>query len=328
VGRVGVNPWKDQDLGSQGIWHRVVTPVFIPEDAGYFAQAAAVLDLCLSSLWASCGEETAITVVVNAASKEAERVIERHWKRGVIETLIWQRENVGKINALMAGVHGSYEPFVTLTDSDIFFLPGWLEETVAVFNAFPFAGAVSALPVPHLRRHVNDSTWLGAAGRGLLHYGAFAAENDLKTYLQDVNSPQLIPPKLMKQQWAVARDGRKALIGATHMQCTYRREALEAAPRERCAAAMGLDSEFRWMDAPADVKGLWRLSSTKAYVRHMGNLVSDDIQQIALGEAKRREGALAAPRGPKVPLEARLPYSVRKLAGRAVRKLMEAILEN
>ncbi|GIU73203.1 MAG: hypothetical protein KatS3mg004_0290 [Bryobacteraceae bacterium] len=321
--RSGSNPFRHVGLNGSAVWHRVVLPVFVPEDSGYFEQSAEVLDLCLSSLWATCGQETAITVVVNAASRKTFEVIERHRRSGHIDTLIAFRENAGKVNALMAGVRGSHEPIVTLTDSDIFFLPGWLEATVAVFNAFPMAGAVSALPVPHLRRQCTTATWLGAAVRGKLVREALASPSDLELYMRDLNSPALIRPDQRKRQWGVRNGCAVALIGATHMQCTFRREVFDAAPRERCGAAMGQDSEYCWMDLPADLLGMWRLSLCKAYVRHMGNRVPEEL---LAPEAGRSDRYLAAPKAPDWHWERAWPYRMRCICGRVVNRVCEGWL--
>lgn len=314
------NPFRHVGLDDSAVWHRVVLPVFVPEDSGYFEQSADVLDLCLSSLWATCGQETAITVVVNAASRNTSEVIERHWRSGHIDTLIEFRENAGKVNALMAGVRGSHEPIVTLTDSDVFFLPGWLEATAAVFNAFPMAGAVSALPVPHLRRQCTTATWLGAAVRGRLVRDALASSSDLELYMRDLNSPALIRPDQRNRQWGVKNGRGAALIGATHMQCTLRREVFDAAPKERCGAAMGQDSEYRWMDLPADLLGMWRLSLCKAYVRHMGNQVPEDLQ--ASGE-RPADRYVPPPKETGWYWEEALPYGLRSICGRVVNRVCE-----
>lgn len=323
VARSGSNPFRHVGLDGSAVWHRVVLPVFVPEDSGYFEQSAEVLDLCLSSLWATCGQETAITVVVNAASRKTFEVIDGHRRSGHIDTLIEFRENAGKVNALMAGVRGSHEPIVTLTDSDVFFLPGWLEATVAVFNAFPMAGAVSALPVPHLRRQCTTATWLGAAVRGRLVREALASLSDLELYMRDLNSPALIRPDQQRRQWGVRNGSAVALIGATHMQCTFRREVFDAAPKERCGTAMGQDSEYRWMDLPADLLGMWRLSLCKAHVRHMGNQLPEDLH---IADERLADGYVSPPKGVDWYWERALPYGLRSICGRVVNRVCEGWL--
>jgi hypothetical protein len=228
---------------------------------------------------------------------------------------------VGKVEALFGAARMYHEPMITMTDSDVLFRPGWLERVFEVFEAFPEAGVVSALPVPHLRRHYTSSTYLGSILRGLFRYGPNACREDMEMYLTDLQSPALIPNDLLEAQPAVIRDGVVALIGSTHMECTMRREVVEAAPRRECLTAMGGNSEWAWMDRPADVKGWWKLSLPVAYVRHMGNSLSEDIiselHEICANAKIRDQPELAAPDG-RLPVEHILPGFIRDLGGRAV----------
>lgn len=226
----------------------------------------------------------------------------------------------GGCSRFLSVLRGSHEPFVTLTDSDVLFRPGWLERTVEVFSAFPEVGAVSALPVPHLRRVCTSTTYLGAAFRGLLRVGSFAREEDLAQYMTDLESPRLISEPLLKVQPAIVRQGVAALIGCTHMQCTYRRAALERAPKEKCTAAMGRDSEYRWMDLPPEDGGWWKVSLPEAYVRHMGNRLPRDIP---VDWQMRRPPMVHRPPNQVRPPEGWLPAPVRRIGGRIVQQLVE-----
>lgn len=319
--RIGTNPLKDHGRDGRRFWHRVVTPVYVPEDTGFFEHGTEVLEAALTSLVRTTGPETGITIVVNAASDRCRSVIEKARRECDRMDIIWKAQNAGKVEALFSAVRGYHEPFTTMTDSDVFFLPGWLEKTVEVFDAFPWAGMVSALPVPHLRRHYTTATWLGALARGMLRWGKLALREDMEQYMEDLGSPRLIPEWMLEAQWGVENRGVVALIGATHMQCTMRREVIEAAPREECTAALGLESEVRWMDEPADKLGFWKLSLPRAYVRHLGNQCPSGVSAWLTARAndeinlppKRRRG-----------METAVPHFLRSLAGKAVRRLCDS----
>lgn len=319
--RVGTNPLKDQKVQRHRFWHRVVTAVYVPDDGAYFEHSAEVLDAVLTSMVQTTGPETGITVVVNDASESCKEVIETAYRDCARMEVIWKAENVGKVEALFSSVRGYHEPFVTLTDSDVFFLPGWLGKTMEVFDAFPWVGAVSALPVPHLRRHYTTATWFGASLRGMLRWGGLARREDMEQYMQDLGSPRLISERLLQAQWGVENKGVVALIGATHMQCTFRREVIDAAPREECRAALGLESEIRWMDEPADALGYWKLCLPRAYVRHLGNQCPTNVLKLVRESASQ---AVAAPKNGVRGFESFVPYRFRSMIGRAVNRLCEA----
>lgn len=318
--RVGVNPFKESEIAFRNIWHRVILPVFVPEDGGYFREMPEVLEACLTSLLNTTGDETLVTVVVNGAHRRVREVLERAAEVSERVELIWKNRNVGKVEALFGAYRASHEPYVTFSDSDVLFRPGWLERTMEIFRFFPEVGAVSALPVPHLRRLHTESTYLGAAFRRVLRVGRFAKEEDLHLYLEDLESPSLIGERLFKRQPAVVREGIAALVGCTHMQCTYRRAALSGAPTVECTAALGLNSELLWMDCPPEAAGWWKVSLPEAYVRHMGNRRPTGIPDSWRMSCGKRP---VCPKEIRRPLEGYIPIRLRRILGRAIQKAVE-----
>ncbi len=131
--RVGVNPLKDRPVDTVGAWHRIILPVFIPEENGYFQNSAAVLEACLDSILRTTGEETAVTVVVNGAGEKTKRVLEQFQEGCARADLIWRAKNAGKVEALFGAARGYHEPFVTMTDCDVLLRPGWLDRTMEIF---------------------------------------------------------------------------------------------------------------------------------------------------------------------------------------------------
>jgi hypothetical protein len=301
----------------------VVVAVYLAEGEEYFASYGPVLEACLNSIRRTTGEETGVTVVVNGASPKVKDYIHRVVGAEEWADVIWKRRNVGKVEALFSALRGYHEPFVTLCDCDVLFRPGWLDRTMEVFEKIPYVGAVSALPVPHLRRQHTSSTYVGAALRGLLRIGSYCSAADLKQYMLDLQSHGLISAGLFSRHPAIVQGGTAVPVGCTHMQCTYRREALHPAPKEPCTDAMGRESERLWMDRPPDVAGWWKVSLPEAYVRHMGNVLPENISEEWMAHAKPVR--CEPPRGRR-PLEARLPYSVRDIAGRIIQRLVEARL--
>lgn len=321
--RIGVNPQKNREIQAQAQWHRVIVPVYVREDIDFMKEAAEVVKLCVRSIIETTGEETSLSVILNEAPLRLERELFRIVRKCGRAELIIKGQNVGKVEALFSVFRGTHEPFVTLSDSDVVFRRGWFQRTMEIFQAFPEVGAVSALPVPHLRRYHTNSTYFGASLRGVLRVGRFARTEDLLQYMADLESPNLITNWAIDAQPAIVRGNVTALIGCTHMQATYRRQALESAPKRKCMAAMGLGSEEAWMDVPPDRSGWWKVSLMEAYVRHLGNRMPPGI---ASESGDGSDAPVSRPPDVAKPVESVIPRACRSVAGSVIQRLVEGRL--
>ena len=70
-----------------------------------------------------------------------------------------------------------------------------------------------------------------------------------------------------------APDGRKAVIGNSHFCVTYRASVFNQLPKTSSDYLLGGNSEDRFLDRPVVKCDLYRLATTKSYVRHMGNKI-------------------------------------------------------
>lgn len=318
--RLGQNPAKQKPVLPSYGKHRIILPVYLPSSEAYFERAGEVLQISLVSLFASVGTKAAITLIVNGEAERLRPFLDDCLKDGSVDQIVWNKLNRGKVDSVVAALRGCYEEFITVSDSDVYFKMGWIEATKAIFYAFPEAGMVSALPVPNIAWHCTSATVLGAAMRGELKRRSVVSESDLDRFANSVGTPGLFKESERRRQLVVVRNGGIACVGASHMQFTLRKCVVNRIPKEASNTALDGRVDRRWLDEPVDRCGLWRLSTTAAFVEHMGNVP----------ERARREDPAPATgvspqngyRPPVWPLVSRLPWGMRKVAARALRRAM------
>lgn len=299
--------------------HRVILPIFIPRLEEYFERALEVLDLCLTSLQRSLDRPVAISLVANGCCTEVVKHLQTVRDQGWIDQLVIHAENRGKVDAAVSVARGSFEPLLTISDSDTLFLPGWLEAVESTFRAFPEAGAVAPIPNPRGVRYHTTATMLGARLRGELSWQSVVPREDLDKFAASVGQPSFYSPEHYDRQLVVEREGHVACVGAGHFSVTLRREMVEGMPKGPSLVAVSGVSEELWMDEPVDRLGAWRLSTARAFVRHIGN-----IPENWMAEEIEGSGSTPAPADhvPLPPLRTSpIPYWVRRGLRRLSRQL-------
>jgi hypothetical protein len=269
--RIGENPAKAGREVRSDAQIRVVVPVYIPgedvPDGGYFAEAAAILDLCLDSLLATSGAETRITVVANACRAEVVDALAGRHRAGAIDQLIVSHDNLGKVDGFLAGARASWEPIVVVSDADVLWRPGWQAALTEILATFPECGVVGAAPLPNLAAYATSATVLEALVDRVIGRRTVVDPEDLTRFAQSVGNPGLFD-RYVEDQLVVERAGVTALVGAGHFACGFRRAALDDVAPGPC---LGFERES--LDFPLDAAGWWRLATTSAFAWHLGNVV-------------------------------------------------------
>jgi hypothetical protein len=317
--RIGANPAKENpDLSIYGM-HRVIIPVYIPHFEGYFQHALEVLQLCLESLRLTTEGRAAVTIIANGCVAAVLEELERHYQAGWLDQLLFNRDNRGKVDAVVAAARGCFEPLITIADCDVLFKQGWLEAIEELFQTFPECGFACPFPSPAGIWYHTSASILGAFARGELRFEKVADDAALDRFAHSIGRPDFFNPELRKAQLVVSRQGRLACVGAGHFAFTLRREALARLPARPSLTAVSGNSEALWLDSPPDELGFWRLSTPQAWVSHMGNTPEEWMYQelASIGPpptlSERRALPPAKRRWPRL-----LPISVR-------RKLIEGI---
>lgn len=324
--RVGSYSQRD-DPGLDGYGrHRIVMPVFVPHLEGYFAHALEMLDLCLRSLHATIPAQARLTIVANGCDP---RVVERllaERERGWVDQVLINHANRGKVDAVVGVFRGSFEPYVTVTDADVLFLPGWLQATEDVFRAFPACAAVAPSPNPAHTWSRTSATVLSAMLRGALGWEQVTPKLDLDLFAASIGRPDFFKPEHYASQLVVRNGQERACVGCGHFVLTLHRSVLGAMPTGPSLMAVTGDSEERWLDEPPEQLGHWRLSTPKAWVHHMGNQPEDWMrEQVVRIESGGTEADVEA-RPPLTPpartLIGRVPRAVRTVGLKVVRRLL------
>ena len=169
--RIGSNPEiKNKDIKINA-YHRVIIPVYIPNFEGYFSDLLEVFKLCLESLLKTVHNETRITIFNNNSHQLVKEYIDsKYSESNIIDQVFHSKENLGKVNAILASSQGNLEPLITITDADVLFKKGWQKAVEEVYIGFPEAGMVSPVPSPLAYNNLTANNWTYALLKGKLFF--------------------------------------------------------------------------------------------------------------------------------------------------------------
>lgn len=278
--RIGNNPNNHKKIDFTAKSHRVIIPVYIPNAEGYFADAFNVFKVCIESLLQTINEDTVVSLISNASSDEVNGYIYQLWQDKKIDRAIFNTENIGKMNAIITETRASFEEFITYSDSDVFFDKGWLKETFTIFKNFPKAGFISMNPMPNSYGYASSAIIDGffTGGLKISKSSEICNFQDLEHFHQSIGRDNQATKELYdKRIICFTKNSKNALAGAGHFCCTIRKTpTLKYIPLEKSNIAVSGGSETIYLDLPFEKTGLWKLSSTKSYVWHMGNILEKE----------------------------------------------------
>ena len=293
--RIGQNPQKGNDNKLIKKYHRIVMVFYVPdiidaESDSYFCNLSTVLDISLQSLINTVNFKTTnITLINNASSKSVDIIIQKFLD--YIDKYVVYNENKGKVNAVINEARGVYEEFITITDADILFYPGWEKASIELFRDFRNVGAVSPYPFPYSPFYVNKSSFGFNTIFGKIEYGKYINESDIDFYIKGTGLPNIIKRDATKQDWKtkhfVLRNNDKiAVVGSYHVTGTYRSFIFKN-EKEFPEVVFKNQYEERFIDCLADRKGLIKLSTLKTYVYHIGNNIDDVVEKYQFHKIKK-----------------------------------------
>lgn len=276
--RIGSNPNHHKAIDVAMKSHRVIIPVYIPNAEGYFADAFNVFQVCMESLLQTVNADTAISIISNGSSDEVNAYIFKLWEDKKIDRAVFNKDNIGKMNAIITETRASFEEFITYSDADVFFDKGWLKQTFSMFRQVKKAGFVSMNPTP-LHYSSADSTLLGNLFSvfNKQKTNTICTYDDLLHFHKSIGKDQSHTDRLYNSDIVCVGKNEKYIVGAGHFCCTIRKTpTLKFVPKVYSNISVSGGSETVYLDTPFDKTGLWRLSSPKAYVWHMGNILEKE----------------------------------------------------
>lgn len=258
----------------------VTTITHIPELTGYWEDSLNVLKLFFASLFDNTPEPFDLMVLDNGSCVEVRDYLLELKAAGRIQFLVFSSTNLRKLAGLDYLLRAASGELVAYADSDVYFLPGWLEESLRVLQAFPQAGMISALPTADKSGVFVRSTVAGARADPTLALeegGELIPSAFLRAHRLSLGRSETEYFSHGRNDVRLSRNGVSAYVGAQDFQFVTTRAAVQAALPLRledptCAYDPIYSPVF---EEKLDAAGFWRLSTCRYLVHHMGNHVPD-----------------------------------------------------
>lgn len=295
---------------------RLFVIVYVPSVSGFFSDMETILKLSLDSLERTFDPELGrVTLVSNGSCPEIEKMLLGR-KSEIFDQTILNKVNRGKIDGLLTAARGAVEDVVVLSDCDVLFRAGWIEEVLRVFGAFPEAASVSPIASPRRYFYETRTTLLDAALKRALKVKPRMPLEDFERMTEGSNDPE-VQLRFKDGQATVSRNGYDTGIAGGHQCVAFRTEMLRRLPTKPCLALLEPHADRDYLDRPPDVDGYWRLSTPRNYAYHMGNTPSDWMFNEHKETSNPSPVHLPLPPLRK-PLIGRLPYFLRRKLARIV----------
>ena len=281
MARIGINPSRGKFSDFHPARVTVVMITHIPHLDGYFKHRLDVLRLSLTSLLTHTSSPYDLLVFDNGSCTAVLDYLFSLKNNGAIKFLLLSNENIGKIGAFRVVFNAALGEVIAYTDDDILFYPNWLEEHLRILDTFPQAGMISGVPVRNASRYATQALTL--------------VENQKMDGL--IITPMRRIPDAWEVDWAMStgrdpqahlqamqdhtervliKDGVEAIGAANHFQFVSPKQVLlQALPKEWSGRLMG---EMVELDEAIDSAGFLRLSTVGRYTRHIGNVISPELE--------------------------------------------------
>ena len=288
--RKGDNPASNQQLLDDPALHRLIIPLYIPQEEGYFEQAFPIFELSLRSALKTSSSNLTVSVVSNGSCEAVHQKLHQLQEQGLIDELIIVREGIGKVNSVFKAVRTARERLITIADADVLFDNGWEDAVLEVFEQVPKAGAVCPVPVFRKQFNLTANIWFKQLFSSKLKFSPVKNPEAMTLFAKSIGWPRLDH----KYKDVIATldmpNGNKAVVGCSHFVATYKREVFEQAPSEPSKYKIRGDSELLYTDLPVIKQGGYRLSTYDNYAFHMGNVLeawmTDKFNGLSKGKSK------------------------------------------
>jgi glycosyltransferase involved in cell wall biosynthesis len=277
--RVGQNPAKSEKTVPKPKNITVCTIIYIPFLSGYYEQSLDVLKESLNSLWANTKVPFDLLVFDNNSCQEVKEFLLEKQTQGKIQFLNLSDKNIGKGGAWNYIFGAAPGEIVAYSDSDIYYYPRWLENSIKLMDVYPRVGMVTGRPIYSSAEYFTSTIdW---------------AENEEN--IEFKKSPGIIPWEIFEQHTkslgtseSAARNEHKtgtiyhtryknlnAIMGAGHFQFVSKRNLLIQTGPYNWDKPLGPDRE---LDVWFNDNGYLRLCLDTPLVRHIGNRLDGKVK--------------------------------------------------
>lgn len=271
--RIGTNPEKNSKDLMVDNYHRIIVPVYIPHFEDYFKEAFEVFKLCIESLLHTVHEKSRITIYNNNCHEDVKKYIdEKHSGSAFIDQVFHSKENLGKINAILAAAKGNLEPLITITDADVLFKHNWQKAVEEVFFNFPQAGMVSPVPSSKAISNYTNNNWYYGFFCGKLAFEKVQDPEAMHRFDVSLGNKELMYKPIHLEKYLVLKNKKgSAVMGCGHFVATLRREVFDKGTSEPAFIKIQKGVESKFIDAPNESLGYLRLATKNNFAYHMGN---------------------------------------------------------
>ncbi len=278
--RKGENITRNTLLELKECSHRVIIPLYIPNEEGYYQDAFKNFKLCLLSVRKTAISPIKISVVSNGSCNTVNSKLQVLQQENHIDELIIETEAIGKINSILKALRTAQERLITITDGDVLFVNNWEKEVLAVFKSFPNAGVVC--PVPIFRTHfkLTSNIWLRYLFSKRLTFLPVKNPEAMAKFANSIGWPWLDDKWKDAIGTLKANDGTIAVLGSSHFVATYKREAFTYLPKNNTIYKLGGDSNYEYTDGPVLKMNGYRLTTYDNYAYHLGNTFENWMQDM------------------------------------------------
>ena len=275
--RKGLNKSRNKKVKEETCYHRVIIPLYIPHQEDYYKESFKVFLYTLNSLRNHSYTKIKISVVSNGSHDAINDELHKLLKSQKIDDLFITKEKIGKINSVLKILRSSNESFVTITDADVFFLPGWDQAVFQIFKSFPRAGMVS--PVPIFRTHLRHTAniWFKYFFSKRLVFRPVKNPEGLTKFAKSLGWRYLSEKLKDVILTLEAKDGTIAVVGNSHFVGTYNRQVFKNLPKGNSEYILGGDSERKYIDLPVVYSNGFKLATYDNYAYHLGNTIDKEL---------------------------------------------------
>lgn len=282
--RIGANPNKDKEFKDTIYQHQVVIPVYIPNLLDYFKDTFRIFKICIKSLIKTINNQTYITIINNGSCEFVKEYIDKQYQLGNIHEVI-HTTNIGKSNAILKGIKGHYFKYITISDADVFFVKGWQEETMTIFNAYLKAGVVGIVPQFRLYADMSNNVLFDNFWSKKLQFSKVKNPEAIISFIKSIGWKDDYNKDYLKLHLTLTSKENpkvKAVVGSGHFVATYKRETIGDCIREVINEKLSSKYDRQILDAPVLKVGGWRLTTEDNYAYHMGNVYEDWMDELLL----------------------------------------------
>jgi hypothetical protein len=243
----------------------------LPSNEGYHEGRKRIVEACLLSAKKHAGIDHTFAVWDNGSIP-----IMREWIADIIAPDVFiQSSNIGKTAATKYAARMFRETVIARSDDDVLYYPGWLAESLKVYNAYPKPSEVSCSP-NRMNMTLHSATLRWATNERAFRDGESDRKWDIDHGKSIGYDCEKIATYFSRRSHRMLYNGVYAFAGCCHFQTLMSAELLDTWDFSDNI----MRDELR-KDQAADEAGVLRLFTAERYARHLGNtLTADDVDEL------------------------------------------------